>query len=68
MKRILVTGAKGLVGSALIASLRACEGIVVRAGVRGVTTAEKDWRCHSNVQSVSFDFTDSAITGSRWPN
>jgi len=60
MKRILVTGATGQVGSALIAVLRAFDDIVVRAGVRDVTTATKKWRGDSNVQPVAFDFSDRA--------
>ena len=60
MKRILVTGSTGQVGSALISALCAREGIVVRAGVRDVTTAKKAWRGASKVQPVPFDFTDSA--------
>jgi len=60
MKRILVTGATGQVGSALIAALRPFGGIVVRAGVRDVTTATKKWRGNSNVQPVAFDFSDRA--------
>ncbi len=58
MKRILVTGATGLVGSAVIAALRAFEGIVVRAGVRDVAVATANWGGISTVQAVAFDFVN----------
>ena len=60
MKRILVTGATGQVGSAVIAALRGVEGIKVRAAVRDVATATKKWNGEANVQPVAFDFLDRA--------
>jgi len=60
MKHILVTGATGQVGSAVIAALRDIDGIVVRAGVRDVERASAKWRGDANVQPVAFDFLDSA--------
>jgi len=60
MKRILVTGATGQVGSAVIAALRAFVGIVVRAGVRDVARATAKWSGDARVQPVGFDFLDSA--------
>ena len=43
MKRILVTGATGQVGSAVIATLRAFDRIVVRAVVCDVARATAKW-------------------------
>jgi len=64
MKRILVTGATGQVGSAVIDALRACDHIVVRAAVRGVVsataTATAGWSRDASVQPVAFDFSDRA--------
>jgi len=60
MKRILVTGAMGQVGSAVISALHGVEGIVVRAGVRDVARATAKWRADSSVQPVAFDFLDRA--------
>ena len=60
MKRILVTGATGQVGSAVMAALRAFDGIVVRAGVRDVAWAAAKWRGDARVQPVGFDFLDRA--------
>ena len=60
MKRILVTGATGQVGSAVIAALRAFDGIVVRAGVRDVAEGAAKWSGNTGVQPVTFDFLDSA--------
>jgi len=60
MKRILVTGATGQVGSALIAALRDVDRIVVRAAVRDVATATAKWQGDANVQPVAFDFLDRA--------
>jgi len=60
MKRILVTGATGQVGSAVIAALRSADGSVVRAGVRDVAKAAARWRGDSSVQPVGFDFLDGA--------
>ncbi|WP_411279223.1 NmrA family NAD(P)-binding protein [Gemmatimonas sp.] len=60
MKRILVTGASGQVGSAVIAALRAIDGLVVRAGVRDVTTETAKWSGDPRVQPVGFDFLDPA--------
>jgi len=60
MKRILVTGATGQVGSAVIAALRDVEGIVVRGAVRDVARATEQWRGDVHVQPVAFDFADRA--------
>ena len=60
MKRILVTGATGQVGSAVIAALRGVEGIKVRAAVRDVAIATEKWNGEANVQLVAFDFLDRA--------
>jgi len=60
MKRILVTGSTGQVGSAVIAALSACDGIVVRAGVRDVPTETATWSGDASVQPVSFDFLNPA--------
>ena len=60
MKRILVTGATGQVGSAVIAALRGVENIAVRAAVRDVAGATEVGRGTTNVQPVSFDFLDRA--------
>mgnify|MGYP000190097452 CR=1 FL=1 len=60
MKRIVVTGATGQVGSAVIAALRAFEGIVVRAGVRDVAGATATWSSDASAQLVAFDFLDPA--------
>ncbi len=59
-KRILVTGATGQVGSAVIAALRADDRIVVRAGVRNVATEAAAWSGDASVQPVGFDFLDPA--------
>ena len=58
MKRILVTGATGQVGSAVIAALREVDGIVVRGAVRDVARATEQWRGDVSVQPVAFDFAD----------
>lgn len=58
VKRILVTGATGQVGSAVIAALRQVDGIVVRAGVRDTTSLAAKWNDKARVQPVAFDFTD----------
>ncbi len=58
MKRILVTGATGQVGSAVIAALRAVDGSVVRAAVRDVARATTSWSGDARVQPVGFDFLD----------
>jgi len=60
MKRILVTGATGQVGSAVITALRAFDGIVVRAAVRDVARAAAIWSGDTRVQPVAFDFLDGA--------
>lgn len=60
MKRILVTGATGQVGSAVIAALRGAHGVDVRAAVRDVTSAARNWNGASNLQPVQFDFLDRA--------
>jgi len=60
MKRILVTGASGQVGSAVIAALRAIDGLVVRAAVRDVSTESAKWSGDPRVQPVAFDFLDPA--------
>ena len=58
MKRILVTGATGQVGSAVIAALRTLDGLVVRAAVRDVARATLQWSGDAHVQPVAFDFSD----------
>ena len=60
MKRILVTGATGQVGSAVIDALRACDDTAVRAAVRNVANATAKWGGDANVQPVAFDFLDRA--------
>jgi len=60
MKRILVTGATGQVGSAVIAALRAFDGIVVRAAVRDVARVSAKWRGDARVQPLAFDYSDRA--------
>ncbi len=60
MQRILVTGATGQVGSAVISALRAYDGLVVRAGVRDVSTAIATWGGDAPVEPVAFDFLDPA--------
>ena len=60
MKRILVTGASGQVGSAVIAALRGFEGIAVRAAVRDVASAPGTWNGAANVQPLRFDYLDRA--------
>jgi len=60
MKRILVTGATGQVGSAVISALRAFDGVVVRAAVRDVAKAAAKWSGDAKVQPVAFDFLDCA--------
>lgn len=64
MKRILVTGATGQVGSAVIAALRGCHSITVRAAVRDVASATAAWRRDVRsampVETVAFDFSGSA--------
>jgi len=59
-KRILVTGAAGQVGSAVVASLLAVEGIAIRAAVRDVTKAGAKWDGQARVHPVAFDFLDPA--------
>ena len=71
MKRILVTGATGQVGSAVIAALLAFDGIAIRAGVRNVAKAganfaakpkakhAANWHGDARVQAVDFDFLDA---------
>ena len=60
MKRILVTGATGQVGSAVIAALRAFDGIVIRGAVRDVAKAAAKWSGDATVQPVAFDYSDRA--------
>ncbi|MCY7304869.1 MAG: NmrA family NAD(P)-binding protein [Rhodoferax sp.] len=60
MKRILVTGATGQVGSAVIAALRTFDDIVVRAAVRDVTRAAVQWNGDAHVQPVVFNLVDRA--------
>jgi len=59
MRRILVTGATGQVGSAVIAALRAFDGFVIQAGVRDLASALEKWRGDSSVQPLAFDFSDA---------
>ncbi len=58
MKRILVTGATGLVGSAVISVLRSFDGISIRAAVRDIATDAAQWNGDSSVEPVPFDFLD----------
>ena len=60
MKRILVTGATGHVGSSVIEALRSCDGIVVRAGVRDLALDSARWSSDKSVEPVAFDFLDQA--------
>jgi len=60
MQRILVTGASGQVGSALIAALQHIDGIAIRAGVRDVSAVSASWAGDASVQPVAFDFLDGA--------
>jgi len=60
MKRILVSGATGQVGSAVIAALHNADDIVVRAAVRDVKVAPANWSRDACVQPVAFDFLDPA--------
>ena len=60
MQRILVTGASGQVGSALIAALKHIDGIAIRAGVRDVSAVSASWAGDASVQPVAFDFLDGA--------
>ena len=60
VKRILVTGATGQVGSAVIEALRRFDHILVRAAVRDLATDAGRWRGDAQVQPVHFDFLDSA--------
>lgn len=60
VKRILVTGATGQVGSAVIDALRRFDHILVRAAVRDLATDAGRWRGEAHVQPVDFDFLDSA--------
>jgi len=60
MKRILVTGATGQVGSAVIAALRGINGIAVRAAVRHVHSAVTKRQVDASVELVAFDFLNPA--------
>jgi len=60
MKRILVTGATGQVGSAVIAELLSADLVDIRAGVRDVGAATVIWSGDARVELVPFDFLDSA--------
>ena len=60
MKRILVTGATGQVGSAVIAALSAYDHILVRAGVRDLAVDALKWSDAAHVEPVAFDFLDRA--------
>lgn len=60
MQRILVTGATGQVGSAVIASLLAHGGTLVRAAVRDTTKKTAKWSGDARVQLVAFDYSDPA--------
>ena len=60
MKRILVTGATGQVGSAVIAALGRVDGVAVHAAMRDVASAARKWKGQANVRPVVFDFLDRA--------
>lgn len=60
IRRILVTGATGQVGSAVMAALQGIEGIDVRAGVRDVAAWNAAHHEHASLQAVHFDFADPA--------
>ena len=67
MKHILVTGATGQVGSAVIAALCGVEGINVRAAVRDVARATRIWNGEPNVHPVEFDFFIAIVKTLHWP-
>ena len=60
MRRILVTGATGQVGSAVIAALCAHGDVDVRVGVRNIALDAARWGDEPRVEPVAFDFLDSA--------
>jgi len=60
MKRILVTGATGQVGSAVIAVLLSADDVEIRAGVRDVGAATAVWSGDARVKRMPFDFLDAA--------
>jgi len=60
MKRILVTGSTGQVGSAVIDALRNFENILIREAVRDVDPATATQRSDTRMEKVRFDFLDGA--------
>ena len=56
MKRILITGATGQVGSAVIAALLAFDGLTICAAVRDVAGTALRWRNNPRVEPVNFNF------------
>ena len=56
MKRILITGATGQVGSAVIAALLAFDGLTICAAVRDVAGTALRWRINPGVEPVNFNF------------
>ncbi len=62
MKRILVTGATGNVGRAVVKYLTKCEGIEIVVGARVVEEARKQFTAMPDLQYVAFDFENPNIT------
>jgi len=60
IKRIVVTGATGQVGFALIEALRKYEHILIREAVRDVDAATQTRRSGTPVEKFRFDFLDAA--------
>ena len=60
MHRILVTGATGQVGTAVISALLALGGNLIRAGVRDISKAAEKWGGDARLQLVPFDYFDPA--------